>query len=205
MVKDPLKTKGARLSMELTIAGRYMVYAPTGEGVGVSRRLEDRERERLRRQTANLVLDGAGSSEDSARVAHWFEQAAASGDLVAAFNLGLCLDKGIGVEPDAQQAAHWLRRAAEGVPEAQYMYGRMLAEGTPAALALGTADGSIRFSTDPGIDTAGLALTMGSGATVEEERPGSYRLRCGVGAPTPEAVAALAGWLAEAGRMDWGD
>ena len=62
-------------------------------------------------------------------VAHWFEQAAASGDLVAAFNLGLCLDKGVGVEPDAQQAVHWLRRAAEGVPEAQYMYGRMLAHG----------------------------------------------------------------------------
>jgi ABC-2 type transport system ATP-binding protein len=75
--------------------------------------------------------------------------------------------------------------------------GRMLAEGTPAALAIGTADGSIRFSTDPGIDTAGLALTMGSGATVEEERPGSYRLRCGAGAPTPAVVAALAGWLAE--------
>ena len=32
VVKDPLKTKGARLSMELTIAGRYMVYAPTGRG-----------------------------------------------------------------------------------------------------------------------------------------------------------------------------
>jgi len=30
VVKDPLKTKGARLSMEVTIAGRYMVYAPTG-------------------------------------------------------------------------------------------------------------------------------------------------------------------------------
>jgi ribonuclease G len=60
VVKDPLKTKGARLTMELTIAGRYMVYAPTGEGVGVSRRLEDRERERLRRQTADLPLDGGG-------------------------------------------------------------------------------------------------------------------------------------------------
>jgi ribonuclease G len=60
VVKDPLKTKGARLSMELTIAGRYMVYAPTGEGVGVSRRLEDRERERLRRQTAKLDLGGGG-------------------------------------------------------------------------------------------------------------------------------------------------
>jgi ribonuclease G len=60
VVKDPLKTKGARLSMELTIAGRYMVYAPSGEGVGVSRRLEDKERERLRRQTANLQTDGGG-------------------------------------------------------------------------------------------------------------------------------------------------
>jgi ribonuclease G len=60
VVKDPLKTKGARLSMELTIAGRYMVYAPTGEGIGVSRRLEDRERERLRRQTTGLELDGGG-------------------------------------------------------------------------------------------------------------------------------------------------
>ena len=60
VVKDPLKTKGARLSMEVTIAGRYMVYAPTGEGVGVSRRLEDSERERLRRQTSGLELDGGG-------------------------------------------------------------------------------------------------------------------------------------------------
>jgi ribonuclease G len=60
VVKDPLKSKGARLSMELTIAGRYMVYIPSGEGVGVSRRLEDRERERLRRQTSNLELGGGG-------------------------------------------------------------------------------------------------------------------------------------------------
>ncbi len=60
VVKDPLKTKGARLSMELTIAGRYMVYAPTGEGVGVSRRLEDRERARLRRQTSGLELGDGG-------------------------------------------------------------------------------------------------------------------------------------------------
>jgi ribonuclease G len=60
VVKDPLKTKGARLSMELTIAGRYMVYAPSGEGVGVSRRLEDKERERLRRQTAKLDIGGGG-------------------------------------------------------------------------------------------------------------------------------------------------
>src|SRR5215208_2322041 len=39
VIKDPLKTKGARLSMQLSIAGRYLVYVPQGEGVGVSRRL----------------------------------------------------------------------------------------------------------------------------------------------------------------------
>jgi ribonuclease G len=47
--------------MELTIAGRYMVYAPMGEGVGVSRRLDDRERERLRRETKGLDLRGGGA------------------------------------------------------------------------------------------------------------------------------------------------
>ena len=61
VVKDPLKSKGARLSMELTIAGRYMVYAPTGEGVGVSRRLDDKERERLRREAKGLDLRGGGA------------------------------------------------------------------------------------------------------------------------------------------------
>jgi ribonuclease G len=49
VVKDPLKTKGARLSMNLSIAGRYLVYAPEGGGVGVSRRLSDAERDRLRK------------------------------------------------------------------------------------------------------------------------------------------------------------
>ncbi|HEV3229880.1 MAG TPA: Rne/Rng family ribonuclease [Solirubrobacteraceae bacterium] len=61
VVKDPLKTKGARLSMELTIAGRYMVYAPTGEGIGVSRRLDDAERARLRREANGLDLGGGGA------------------------------------------------------------------------------------------------------------------------------------------------
>jgi ribonuclease G len=61
VVKDPLKTKGARLSMDLTIAGRYMVLAPYGEGVGVSRRLDERERERLRKEAAKLELQGAGA------------------------------------------------------------------------------------------------------------------------------------------------
>ena len=49
VVKDPLKTKGARLTMQLSVAGRYLVYMPQGSGVGVSRRLPDKERDRLRK------------------------------------------------------------------------------------------------------------------------------------------------------------
>lgn len=61
VVKDPLKTKGARLSMDLTVAGRYMVYTPTGEGVGVSKRLDDKERDRLRKEVKGLDLHGGGA------------------------------------------------------------------------------------------------------------------------------------------------
>jgi ribonuclease G len=59
-IKDPLKTKGPRLSMQLSIAGRYLVYVPQGEGVGVSRRLEDKERERLRRAVGKVDLGQGG-------------------------------------------------------------------------------------------------------------------------------------------------
>ena len=55
-IKDPLKTKGPRLSMQLSIAGRYLVYVPQGEGVGVSRRLDDKERDRLRKAAGKIDL-----------------------------------------------------------------------------------------------------------------------------------------------------
>ncbi len=47
-VKDPMKTKGARLTTEISLPGRFVVYVPSGEGLGVSRRLEEDERTRLR-------------------------------------------------------------------------------------------------------------------------------------------------------------
>ncbi len=47
-VKDPMKTKGARLTTEISLPGRFVVYVPHGEGLGVSRRLEDDERTRLK-------------------------------------------------------------------------------------------------------------------------------------------------------------
>jgi ribonuclease G len=47
-VKDPMKSKGARLTTEISLPGRFVVYVPSSEGLGVSRRLEDDERNRLR-------------------------------------------------------------------------------------------------------------------------------------------------------------
>src|SRR5213592_4358038 len=60
VVKDPLKTKGARLSMQLSIAGRYLVYMPLGAGVGASRRLPDAERDRQRKLLQKLHAEPGG-------------------------------------------------------------------------------------------------------------------------------------------------
>jgi ribonuclease G len=47
-VKDPMKTKGARLTTQISLPGRFVVFVPQGEGLGVSRRLDDDERQRLK-------------------------------------------------------------------------------------------------------------------------------------------------------------
>src|SRR5215218_8135656 len=91
VIKDPLKTKGARLTMELTIAGRYMVYAPTGEGVGVSRRLDDAERTRLRSEVKGLDLGGGGAIVRTA--AHGATRADFERELAYLFKLNEVLQK----------------------------------------------------------------------------------------------------------------
>ena len=49
VIKDPLGTKGARLTTHVTIPSRYLVFMPDAENVGVSQRIEDEvERQRLR-------------------------------------------------------------------------------------------------------------------------------------------------------------
>jgi TPR repeat protein len=107
---------------------------------------------------ANLVLEGGGAPEDPSRIAGWFQEAAAAGDLVAAFNLGVCFAKGIGVERDEGQAVSWLRRAAEGVAEAQYMYGRMLSEGRGVSCDLKEARAWLVRAANSGMPDAQAAL-----------------------------------------------
>jgi len=59
-VKDPMGTKGARLTTEISLPGRFLVYTPFGEGIGISRRLEDAERERLKKISKTLDLPEGG-------------------------------------------------------------------------------------------------------------------------------------------------
>ena len=59
-VKDPMKTKGARLTTEISLPGRFVVYQPNGDGFGVSRRLDDEERSRLKDMLKALDLKGGG-------------------------------------------------------------------------------------------------------------------------------------------------
>ena len=59
-VKDPMKSKGARLTTEISLPGRFLVYVPNGEGYGVSRRLDDQERTRLKEIVKDLDPKGGG-------------------------------------------------------------------------------------------------------------------------------------------------
>src|SRR5205814_3181541 len=48
VTKDPMGGKGARLTQEISLPGRYLVYVPNSETFGISRRLPDAERQRLK-------------------------------------------------------------------------------------------------------------------------------------------------------------
>jgi ribonuclease G len=59
-VKDPMKTKGARLTTQISLPGRFVVFVPQGEGLGVSRRLDDDERLRLKDILKKLAVKEGG-------------------------------------------------------------------------------------------------------------------------------------------------
>jgi ribonuclease E len=60
VTKDPMGTKGARLTQHLSIAGRYCVLAPGDDMLGISRKLTDDERERLRKILKSIKPEGFG-------------------------------------------------------------------------------------------------------------------------------------------------
>ena len=60
VTKDPIGHKGARLTSQVTLAGRYLVYVPGGGMTGISRKLPDTERARLKKILKEIVPDHAG-------------------------------------------------------------------------------------------------------------------------------------------------
>ena len=60
VTKDPIGHKGARLTSQISLPGRFLVYVPGGGMTGISRRLPDTERHRLKTILKKIVPDEAG-------------------------------------------------------------------------------------------------------------------------------------------------
>ncbi len=60
VTKDPIGHKGARLTSHVALSGRHLVYVPNGNTSGISRKLSDVERKRLRDVLKKLIPEGAG-------------------------------------------------------------------------------------------------------------------------------------------------
>ncbi|MCI4675220.1 Rne/Rng family ribonuclease [Mycolicibacterium litorale] len=58
--KDPVGHKGARLTTQVSLAGRYLVYVPGASSTGISRKLPDTERQRLKEMLRDVVPSDAG-------------------------------------------------------------------------------------------------------------------------------------------------
>ena len=60
VTKDPIGHKGARLTSQISLPGRFLVYVPEGSMTGISRKLPDTERARLKSILKEIVPDSAG-------------------------------------------------------------------------------------------------------------------------------------------------
>jgi ribonuclease E len=60
VTKDPIGHKGARLTAQVSLPGRYLVYVPDGSMTGISRKLPDTERSRLKAILKKVVPDDVG-------------------------------------------------------------------------------------------------------------------------------------------------
>ena len=60
VTKDPIGHKGARLTSQISLPGRFLVYVPNNSMTGISRKLPDKERQRLRKLLGDAVPEGNG-------------------------------------------------------------------------------------------------------------------------------------------------
>ncbi|EGD55613.1 translation initiation factor IF-2 N-terminal domain-containing protein [Gordonia neofelifaecis] len=106
--KDPIGHKGARLTTQISLAGRYLVYVPGGTSTGISRKLPDTERKRLKQILAKLVPDEAGV----------IIRTASEG--VSAEELGADIERLEAQWKSIEAAADGHRSKASGTPKALY-------------------------------------------------------------------------------------
>ena len=97
VLKDPLGTKGARLTTFVSIPSRYLVYLPKGKGIGVSTRIEDEaERARLRESVGGAVPSGTNGGYIVRTVAEGADAGALRDDLLFLHLLwGVVRDRGM--------------------------------------------------------------------------------------------------------------
>ncbi len=103
VIKDPIGTKGARLTTFIALPSRYLVYMPRGDGVGVSARIED-ESERTRLKTLLGELLAAAPSAGGGFIVRTAAQGASPDNLRADMSYL------------AKLWEHVRRRAAEAAP-----------------------------------------------------------------------------------------
>ncbi|MCT1830086.1 Rne/Rng family ribonuclease [Brevibacterium luteolum] len=60
VTKDPIGHKGARLTAQISLPGRFLVYVPGNDMTGISRKLPDNERQRLKKLLKQMVPESAG-------------------------------------------------------------------------------------------------------------------------------------------------
>jgi len=100
VVKDPIGTKGARLSTQISVAGRLLVYLPQDSHIGISQRIEDEtERAQLREKLTQLLPEGSSGGFIIRTVA----EAASEHDL--SFDVEYLRKVWAGIETKAQAAA----------------------------------------------------------------------------------------------------
>ena len=106
---------------------------------------------------ANSLLSGGEVLIDPEKIVSWYRTAARNGDEVAAFNLGLCHLNGIGVAVNEGRGAFWIGKAAARLPDAQFLFGQLLAEGRGVAQDLPLARDYFRIAAEVGMPGAVLA------------------------------------------------
>ena len=114
VTKDPVGHKGARLTSQISLPGRYLVYVPGGAMNGISRKLPDTERARLKKILKEVLPESSGvivrTAAEGATEDQLTRRRAASDDAVGAHQ------SSGGIHPGARAAALRARPARQDRP-----------------------------------------------------------------------------------------